>query len=132
MNKQRIAILVAAAAGMLGTFLPWVTVPFIGSINGTEGDGYITLALYAVTLGLMLAGNRTLPVSGGMMWGALAPALIASAIGIWKLVDFNSAVSDNPFASAISIGVGLYIVALAGIIATVLAFVIKDKPTASY
>ena len=36
MHQQRLYVLIAAAAGMLGTFLPWVSLPFLGSVSGTS------------------------------------------------------------------------------------------------
>jgi hypothetical protein len=32
MHKQRSAILLASAAGVLGTFLPWVNLPIVGAM----------------------------------------------------------------------------------------------------
>ena len=42
MHKQRMALMLAAAAGIVATFLPWATVMGM-TINGTVGDGWITL-----------------------------------------------------------------------------------------
>ena len=61
-------------------------------------------------------------------------SLIAGIIGIWKIVDFNSAMSgmeDNPFAEAlsstVSIGIGLYLVIIAGLLIPLFSFLVKDK-----
>ena len=60
------------------------------------------------------------------------------AIGVWKIIDFNSKMSnigDNPFAKAlgatVSIEFGLYLVVLAGIALPIFAFLIKDKEVVS-
>ena len=47
MHRQRLVIAVVAVIGMLATFMPWVSVPIAGTINGTKSDGWITLALFA-------------------------------------------------------------------------------------
>lgn len=57
MNKQRLAILILAGLGALATFMPWVKAPIVGTINGTKGDGWITLALFAVPLVISLLND---------------------------------------------------------------------------
>lgn len=133
MHKQRIAIISCAGAGALGTFLPWIHAPFVGTITGTAGDGWITLALFipALVLGLMGATDR--PRTGGALWGGLVPALLASLLGLWKIIDLKLSfvVDDNPMtlamARAVSIGIGLYAVLAAGIVMTILALKLGDQ-----
>lgn len=134
MNKQRLAILILAGLGGFATFMPWVKAPFIGSINGTKGDGWITLILYIIPVIISLLNDRTKALSGGLLYGAIVPAIIAGAIGLWKIYDFNSkmsGMSSNPFGQAIeasvSIEFGLYLVVLSGIALPLCAFLIKDK-----
>ena len=138
MNKQRLAILIAAGLGVLATFLPWVKVPIIGTIDGTKGDGWITLVLFAVPLTISFLNDKTKAIEGGMLYGAIIPSLIAGIIGIWKIIDFNSKMSDigdNPFAKAlgatVSIEFGLYLLVLVGIGLPIAAFLIKDKESES-
>lgn len=134
MNKQRLAILIAAGLGALATFMPWVNAPLVGAIAGTKSDGWITFGLFAIPMGISLLNDKSKRMEGTPLYGAFVPAIIAGLFGLWKVIDFNSLmgeVSDNPFAKAmresISIGFGLYLVILAGIAVPVLAYVIKDK-----
>lgn len=134
MNKQRNAILIVSGLGVLATFLPWVKAPIIGSVNGTDGDGWITLVLFAVPLAISLLGDKTKAITGGQLYGAILPALLAGIIGALKISDFNSKmaeIGDNPFAKAmsdnVSIGMGLYLVVIAGFALPILGFLIKDK-----
>ena len=138
MNKQRLAILIVAGLGALATFMPWVKVPFLGTINGTKDDGWIILLLFAVPLVISLLNDTTKALKDGLLYGAIIPSLVAGAIGIWKIIDFNSKMSDigdNPFAKAlratVSIEFGLYLVVLAGIALPIVAFLIKDKKVVS-
>jgi hypothetical protein len=138
MNKQRLAILIVAGLGALATFMPWVKVPIVGTINGTKGDGWITLALFAVPLIISLLNDKTKALKGGLLYGAIIPSLLAGAIGVWKIIEFNSKMSDigdNPFAKALgaafSIEFGLYLLVLAGIALPIVAFLIKDKEVVS-
>lgn len=137
MNKQRFAMLIAAGLGALATFMPWAKAPFIGTITGTKGDGWITFILFGITIVICLLNDKTKRLEGNLLYGAIAPAIIASIMGIWKISDFNSAMSglkDNPFAAAfgqtVSVGYGLYVIVLAGIAVAVLAFYIKDPKDA--
>lgn len=47
MEKKRKFILIIAVLGMIGTFLPWASA-FGFTVRGTDGDGWITLALFAI------------------------------------------------------------------------------------
>jgi hypothetical protein len=135
MHKQRIAIVSAAGAGMLGTFLPWVHLPIFGSITGSAGDGWITFALYLPALLLALLGDRSAPRSDGALWTAITFGLLASAFGLWKIVDFKLRFADvdqnNPFAEAMSratsLGIGLLLVTAAGVVLTVLALRLRKS-----
>jgi hypothetical protein len=138
MNKQKLAILIVAGLGALATFMPWVKVPIVGTINGTKGDGWITLVLFAIPLVISLLNDKTKALKGGLLYGAIISSLVAGAIGLIKIINFNSKMSDigdNPFAKAlgatVSIEFGLYLVVLAGVALPIVAFLIKDKEVVS-
>lgn len=134
MNKQRLFILILSGAGILSTFLPWVYVPIFGSVSGAMGDGWITLILFLPSLIMSLIGEKQLQISGQKLIFSTVPAGIAGIIGLWKIIEFKSkmnGVSDNPYAMAVSasigIGIGLYLVALSGILLPILAYTLKNK-----
>lgn len=135
MNKQRIGIIICAVAGMLCTFMPWVNVPIVGSVNGTSGnDGWITFCLFAVPLVVSLLGDQKINISLNNGYIAMAAALIAAGIGIYKIVDFNHSFhtgDDNVFGklleSTVSVGFGLYLLVFAGIAVITCNLVLKDK-----
>jgi hypothetical protein len=130
-SRQRLGILAVAAAGGLGTFLPWAHAPIVGSIHGTAGDGWFTLAMFAVPIILAGTGDRALDLLGARRASCVVLSLLASGIGIWKIIAFNSHMADiprdNPFAKALSagtrVGAGLYVITAAGIALTYVAFV---------
>lgn len=139
MSKQRLAILITSGIGILATFLPWIQAPIVGAINGTKGDGWITCALFTVTLIATLVGNRKKNLKEISLLLVIIPSIVAGIIGFWKVVDFNSAMSgmeDNPFAealgSAVSIGIGLYLVIISGFLIPLFSFLIKDKQSSSF
>lgn len=135
MNSQKLTVLIIAAIGMLATFMPWVNAPIIGSIDGTKGDGWITMALFAIPAILCLLNDKTEPLIGPKRYLAVIPALIIAVIAIWKIIDFRSGMEtldqNNPFAemvgASVSIGFGLYLLVLAAIALPIAAFVVKDK-----
>ena len=138
MNKQRLAILIVAGLGVLATFLPWVKVPIIGSVNGTQGDGWITLVLFAIAILISLSKDKTKAIEGGRLYAAILPGGLAGALGLWKIIDFNSKMEElggnvmaEAIGSTVSIGIGLYLVVLAGIALPIVGFLIKDKKEVS-
>lgn len=63
MNKQRKFILLAATAGILGMFLPWIRISFFGitsgSINGMHDWGILTFLCFIAAGGVALSGDQT-------------------------------------------------------------------------
>lgn len=135
MNKQRLIILIIAIIGMLAVFMPWMNMPMIGGVNGARGYGWFVLLVYAIPAALSLLNDRSQPLKGISLYGAIIPGLACSAIALWKIMEFNSSMSlageDNLLAEAlssgISIGFGLYLVILAGIAIATSAFLFKEK-----
>jgi hypothetical protein len=87
MSRQRIALIVAAAAGMLGTFLPWINIPIRGAVNGTEGDGWITLGIFSFALLIAVTGEAEglLGRSGLVLMGTIAAAVgVHDAAGVYE------------------------------------------------
>jgi len=84
---------------------------------------------------MAFVGDRRKLLLGGKRFGAIIPAALASLIGIWTIVDFRARMSDvpkdNPFAEAfaqtVQLGMGLYLVVIAGIVLVVFTFVFKDR-----
>ena len=89
MHFQRISIIISAAAGMLGTFLPWVNIPILGSYNGTQGDGWITFVLFALTVFLAIVGNKQHVLRGGHFFITMLFSVAAGGFGLWKIIDFH-------------------------------------------
>lgn len=139
---QRAGLGVAAIIGALTTFMPWLTAPIVGTVYGTAGDGWITLALFIPSLALTWLGDRLQPISGSRRFFAAVPPAIASLIGIWKIVGVNmhlskmkSEMADNPFGAAMAqvastttqTRIGLYLLVLSGAAAAAAVFLLKSK-----
>jgi len=139
LNRQRFAVAVLAGGGMLATFMPWVHAPIVGSISGTAGDGWITLALFIPAMVLALRGQKLQPLMGNARLGAVIPAGLAGLIGFYKVIDFKSRMSgvdrNNPFAEAmaasVQIGLGLYLLIVAAAALVAVAWFLAKQPNES-
>ena len=136
MSQQRLYVLIAAAAGMLGTFLPWVSAPIIGGISGTAGDGWFTFILFGVAVFVALQGDRTKNLDQKQFLAVCVTSGLAALFALWKIINFNNSMGQlagrdgmfsGMFTSTVSIGVGLYLIVLAGIAVIGLAFKMKAK-----
>lgn len=119
MHKQRLALTVAAVAGIIATFLPWASVMGM-TINGTVGDGWISLAIFAGITILALLGNRSTALKGGMLIAATVMALLALGMGIYEIMNIRKSGGNY-----VEIGFGLYILIAAAAACLILPFVIK-------
>jgi hypothetical protein len=133
-HVQRTWVGLAAAAGMLATFLPWINAPFLGSVAGTAGDGWITLVMFLVVLLLVLVGDRTAPVTKPIAVATSVLGVGGAGIGIWKIASLASlATADptNPFAaalaSAVTPGIGLFTLIGAGAAVTALTWWLRAR-----
>jgi hypothetical protein len=121
MHKQRLALIVATLAGIASTFLPWAKV-FGMSINGTVGDGWISLGIFAIIAILVLLGNKNMPLNGGMLIATIVMALLALGLGVYEIMNIRKSVGD-----LVEIGFGLYILIAAAAACLILPVVLKGN-----
>jgi hypothetical protein len=125
MFSNRKTVLVGSALGFASAVMPWAKMGII-SVSGIDGsDGFIVIAIFAVALVMSLAGNRATPLSGGARIGAILAGLAGSAVGIWKLIDLDSA-STGRGRFHLEPGIGLYLMVVAGGV-VVLGALLKSK-----
>ena len=126
MHTARVVLLLGALGLVIGAFLPWITATaaFIGTMNvsGIDGDGKLTAGIGALLVisGLISKGKP------GKMYSAASGvfAVIAGLllISTWSNVSSSVAgLADNEFGMA-SVGSGLYLSALAAILAAIGGF----------
>ncbi|MDR2594228.1 MAG: hypothetical protein LBC87_05615 [Fibromonadaceae bacterium] len=119
-NKQRIALIIASGLGISAIFMPWVNIPFLGSINGTQiPDNRCWLPSIIFTIPLIIAflGDRTKPLIGNIKYAAFVPGLISAIGGIMVIKEINKSFSGPVAIQALNtslIGFGLYLVIIAG------------------
>ncbi len=113
MSKQRKFILIAAAAGVISMFLPWVSISLFGytqSVNGMHDMGILVFLCFAASAVIAYMGDQTKNLDKNM-WGVV---LVAGAIALLSIIYFYFKMSNSVMGSSF-VGFGLYISAIAAI-----------------
>ena len=115
-------LLGAAIAAVIGALLPWAQINLSfgaeglsANVNGTEGDGVITLVL-----GILLGAVAVLALAtrGVARWAAvvgIVAAVIMTAIAVIDIVDVNRTAGDISPLVDVSVGAGLWVTLIAGL-----------------
>ena len=141
---KKIIILIASLLGVISTFLPWATVSVsvLGqsaseSVNGTEGDGWITLMLFVAIIVITVVSSlkdykKELP-----MWAKIATTAVAVICAVIAIIDcgdvansvsgVNSAVSLFGATADTSIGIGLILIIVMAILNAVVVWLPLEK-----
>ncbi len=108
MEKKRKFIFIIAVVGMIGTFLPWASA-FGFTVSGTSGsDGWITFVLFAIGGAIaFFSGEKTEAIKKKISTAVWVPAALAAVIALLKIFKSRPA--------GLSIGIGLYLIAIAGL-----------------
>lgn len=112
-------VLISLACAFVTSFLPWVRVLFI-SVNGTDGDGMITLVTAALGFGCVLAGERTAIRPLVFHVGLIVMTAITALVYVYNLADVAHAAgnsTDEIFDLQVSPQFGLIVGAVAAPIA---------------
>lgn len=115
-DAASIMLVVGAAVVAVAAFLPWATVAGFFTKNGIDGDGTITLVLAAAAAALGAGG--ILKASKGMLIGSIVSASLIVVIAIIDMADVSSG-PDVGFDIDVTIGIGLYLTLLGGVVAAV-------------
>jgi hypothetical protein len=112
----------AALLAAIGSFLPWAeAVGGLMKVNGTDGDGVITLVVAligaGVSLGVIFAETRKTAVSAGI--GTLACGVIIAAIAGYDMNNLHNVIgeaeTESSWDAGLSVGSGLYLTLVGGI-----------------
>jgi peptidoglycan/LPS O-acetylase OafA/YrhL len=123
MNKQRKFILIAAAVGIIGMFLPWFDLFFM-SINGMHSWGLLAFLSFAGAGVVAFLGDQTKNLEKTSWFIALSCGAIATLITVIFLLRYIGE------AGMTGLGVGIYVATL-GAIGTLLAAYMYRSPTDS-
>lgn len=121
-----ITFVAGTAAVTLGAFMPWASVgPF--TVNGTDGDGVLTLVGAFIAGGLGIGGFRNR--SRGLVIAALVVSVLITLIAIYDLADLASVADENDFGIEARPGGGLLLTCAGGVAAVVGAALGLRSPT---
>jgi len=133
MNKLRLSVLLLSVLGIIGSIGPWFSNSLDNTtFNGIQGDGIISLLLFALAiLFALICKSFRNPLKKGMKIGIFVSALVAAFFGVYKYVvlleAFNTTVLGMNFSHAFSFGYGLYVVVASGLIIVIAVFLIRDR-----
>ena len=105
--------------------MPWGTVNLGGfgglSVSGIEGDGKIIIILAIGAIVLAILKDRTQPLIKNFALGVMALGVIETAISIYALFRLGDMSANFGYGGyGISVGIGLYLTAIASIATFVL------------
>jgi uncharacterized membrane protein YfhO len=131
MNKQRIAIMLCALTGMFAVFMPWAhtIIPGLKSLNGMSKllgrNGWYILFMFAIPFILSLSGKHSRPLKKIPLYIAVIPAVAAIIAVFIEMIRFKY--GNWIQVKIASLGFGLYVIIIAGILLTLSAFILKGK-----
>lgn len=124
-HPQRIIVLIASLAGMVGIFLPWIQAPIFGSMTGTAGtDGWIMLGFFLPTFAVTLTPDWSRKISFWRSFVACFFLMLNIAFSGWKIWTFweeqnkpKESGLEEAFSNAVQLGPGLFVILFAAIVA---------------
>ncbi|MGG9962036.1 hypothetical protein [Ferruginibacter sp. SUN106] len=127
MNKQRKFILIAAAVGIIGMFLPWVKISIFGfeggSVNGMHDKGILVFLCFIGAGAVAYLGDQTKNLDKTFWFIALACGALATVMMLWFFLDMTGG-------GVSFLSIGFYLSALAAIGVLLAAYLFRS-PTDS-
>lgn len=136
-RPQRIALVITSLIGAAGTFLPWAHIGAL-SINGTQGDGWITFVFFALVIVASLSGRLQQPLGWIATVFAVLGGAAAFCVAIEKINAFERMtakaredLAGNAFGLLITqtttVGNGLHLIAIAGVTSVGIALFFRRR-----
>jgi len=125
MNKQRKFVLIAALAGIIACFLPWVSVSVFGyssSVNGMHSWGLLAFLGFIGSGVAAFLGDQTKPMTQTYWFVALACGALAVLGVLIYFLNISSAVGGY----GASYGFGIFIAAAAAIGVLACAYMFRN------
>jgi hypothetical protein len=135
-SKKQIAGLVGSIVLFIGVFCPIVSIPMIGSINYSKGDGIIILVFAAISIIVTLIKKYEWLWFTGL--GSLGVILFTFVNFQMKMSEMKSKLAGNPFSGLADVvlqsvqlqwGLGILII---GIILIIVAAILKEDTINEY
>ena len=119
---------VALGIGFVASFMPWATV-LVFTVDGTSGDGKITLVLALVGAAFLLAWHLGSAKTTAWLGLSMLTSLGMAGVYWYDLINVSSRIGDansstSEFSIHASVGSGLYLGAIASTAAAILIAVL--------
>lgn len=128
-----IAVLLGGILYAAGSALPWITITaaFVGTVtkSGLEGgDGIITICL-GIVLALVGLAHVIGSKAAGSRGALILVALIAVGFAVYEITSVNERIAglDVDIRALASVGIGLWMMVVGSIVATLAAISIKPR-----
>lgn len=124
MNRQRKYILIAAAAGILAMFLPWVRISFwevSTSTNGMHHNGLVVFFCFIIAGVVAYSGEQAKNPGKISLLIVSACGALASAIMAWNLIDAKRG------GGLTFLSYGFYLAALAAVAVLLSAYFFRNS-----
>lgn len=122
LNIADIIVAIAAVVGIIATFLPWVSSTVFGitvTAKGSDGDGWITFVMFIAVLGLAV-----FDMLKGAKWAKITISIVAALAAVVALIKIPDILSSD---GLLSMGVGLILAIVAGIVAAIMPWIPFEK-----
>jgi hypothetical protein len=122
MHSQRVVVVSASGAGMLATFLPWISLGPI-QVAGTQGIGWFSFGFFVVAMLVALTEDRACYMSTDYLFVIEVVAMLAAILGVYGICHVYYADSgQKPILNlGLVIGPGLFLVVGAALVLMVTA-----------
>ena len=135
MTKQRFSVLFIGSIGIIATFLPWNTVPILGSLNGiAQPMGKASLVFLAIAVIISLIGNRQEDLRRWKFYVPLIAIICATLASFIHFAVFTFDIGykerdalDAVIAEQVKLDFGLYISLFAEIMLCIMIFIMRTK-----
>lgn len=121
-EKQRLAIAGASILGIISLFLPWATVPLIGSLSGISTNAGAVLLVLAIACGaIALFGDRSKALKKRQTIIVAVLGALFALIAIMNIYSFNKEMGGasgeivKGFFKNTKLEAGVYLAAISGL-----------------
>ncbi len=126
MHIQRIALVISAIVGIIGTFLPSMEIGHFTTslIETKDGTGYLVIGSFIICLIVSLGGDRCYPIKTWHLNGVLIPGILP---GVLLLIFAVGCAADDLTKIFTNLGIGFYLTLIASVSVVICGIALKGE-----